>query len=572
MHKGFNARARGILPRFSFLFTLMFITTLVFSQTRTVSGSVVDSASGDPVVGASVRVQGLNTGVSTNSDGSFKIPAGQHGILEVSNVGYRTVTVPVDFDRPMRIILPATDRQLADVVVVGYGTQKRSDITGSVASVPTARLSQLPNTNAFQAMEGSVAGVNITQTSSVPGGTVTALVRGVNSISANTDPFIVLDGIPFSTTGGTINDINPSDIASIEILKDASAVAIYGTRGANGVILITTKKGKTGKASISYDGYGGSEGYAHIVEPMGPAAYVQKYADWKEQAGSTDPNPLPNTFEIQNLADGKITDWRKAVSQPGSVQSHSLNISGGSRDVHYYISGNYFKENGVVKGYQYNRASIRSNISANITDYLTAGVNLYLAANNYDGGHADLYHALTISPYGTLYNDDGSYAIYPMFGELLYTNPLLGLKTISNNRTKNINTSAYVEVKPAFLKGLKYRINASYGYVPTLKQIYAGRAANNLTGRAEVDNNETKNWLIENILTYDVDLNRSHIGFTGLYSAQETNYSESGVVSSGFINDVLTFNNLSAGATQSGTSSAYKSDLLSQMIRLNYSY
>lgn len=183
----------------------------------------------------------------------------------------------------MHLLLTTINTQLNDIVVVGYGTQKRSDITGSVASVPKERLTQLPNTNAFQAIEGSVAGVNITQSSSAPGGTVNALIRGVNSISASTGPFIVVDGIPFSTTGGTINDINPSDIASIEILKDASAVAIYGTRGANGVILITTKHGKTGKATITYDGYGGVESFAHKVEPMSPEAYLQKYADWKNR-------------------------------------------------------------------------------------------------------------------------------------------------------------------------------------------------------------------------------------------------------------------------------------------------
>lgn len=238
----------------------------------------------------------------------------------------------------------------------------------------------------------------------------------------------------------------------------------------------------------------------------------------------------------------------------------------------YYISGNYFKENGVLKGYQYNRASIRSNINANITDYLTAGVNLYLANNNYDGGQASLTDAMTISPYGSLYNPDGSYAIYPMFGELLYTNPLLGLNTVNNNRNKNISTNFYAELKPGFAKGLKYRINASYGYVPTSLQTYAGRAANNLTGSAVVNNTETKNWLIENILTYELDWKKNHIDITGLYSAQETNYFSSGVTSSGFINDVLTFNNLSSGATQSGRSNAYRTDLLSQMIRLNYTY
>lgn len=572
MKKGFCSIVQVLFPLFIFLFVLITITTVAFGQSKSVLGNVVDSASGDPVVGASVRVQGNNTGVSTNSDGVFTITVSQNGIIEISNVGYRTVLIKADFKGPMRIIIPATNLQLADVVVVGYGTQKRADITGSIASVPKERLSQLPNTNAFQAIEGSVAGVNITQTSSAPGGAVNALIRGVNSISASTGPFIVLDGIPFSTTGGTINDINPSDIASIEILKDASAVAIYGTRGANGVILITTKRGKTGKATITYDGYGGTEGYAHKVEPLGPAAYVQKYADWKEQAGSTDPSPLPNAFEIQNLAAGKSTNWLDAVSRPGNIQNHSLSVSGGSKDVKYYVSGNYFKENGLVKGYQYNRASIRSNISANITDYLAAGLNLYLAANNFDGGQASLSDAMSISPYGTLYNPDGTYAVYPMFGELIYSNPLLGLNTVNNNRNKNINTSFYAELKPAFAKGLKYRINASYGYVPTLLQTYAGRAANNLIGSAEVDNTETKNWLIENILTYDLNWKKHHIDVTGLYSSQETNYFSSGVTSSGFINDVLTFNNLSSGATQSGKSSAFKTDLLSQMFRLNYTY
>ncbi len=554
-------------------FVLFFMVVSSVKAQTDVSGTVRSSADNQALAGVTVQVKGTTNSTATDAKGHYLLKnVTSSDFLLFTYVGFANESVLVGNQREINISLDLEASSLDQVVVVGYGTQKRSDITGSVASVPKNRLSQLPNTNAFQAIEGAVSGVNITQTSSMPGSTPNALIRGVNSISASTSPFIVLDGIPFSLAGGNINDINPSDIASIEILKDASAVAIYGTRGANGVILITTKKGKRGKASISYDGYGGAEGFAHKVEPMGPAAYVQKYADWKAQSGSTDPNPLPNAFEIQNLAANKPTNWLDEVSRPGNIQNHSLNVSGGSKDVNYYVSGNYFKENGIIKGYQYNRASIRSNVSANITDYLTAGLNIYLAANNYDGGQANLSSAMQISPYGTLYNPDGSYTAYPMFPELNFSSPMLGLNTINKNSKNNINTSFYAELKPNFVKGLKYRINTSYGYVPTLSKNYAGRRANNLIGSAVVNNTNTKNWLIENILNYELNWKKNHIDLTGLYSAQETNFFSSGVTSSGFINDILTFNNLSSGSTQSGRSSAYKTDLLSQMIRMNYAY
>src|SRR5690606_32133651 len=203
--------------------------------------------------------------------------------------------------------------------------------------------------------------------SSVPGSTGQIQIRGVNSINANTSPFIVVDGSPFF---GTTNDINPGDIESIEILKDASAVAIYGTRGSNGVILITTKRGLSGKPRISYNGYAGLESLAHRLEPRGPEAYVQKYADYMRARGLEQTDVLPNTFEINNYNAGITTDWLDAVTRAGTIQEHNISVSGGTEKVKYYVSGGYLDQEGVIKGYQFNRTSFRSNLDIQITDYL----------------------------------------------------------------------------------------------------------------------------------------------------------------------------------------------------------
>jgi TonB-linked SusC/RagA family outer membrane protein len=562
----------GYLLRMKCFFVLLLLlSSSVFAQNKTVTGTVVNSETSEPVSGVSVKVKGNAKGTSTDAKGFFTLNVPDGAILEFSSVGYKSTEILADFSATMQIKLAVANQQLTDVVVVGYGTKKRSDVTGSVSSVGKERLSQLPVTNALQAIQGAVAGVNITQGSSVPGATSKALVRGVNSISSETGPFIVVDGIPFN--GGSLNDINPADIASIDILKDVSSVAIYGTRGANGVILVTTKKGRTGKASISYNMYTGVEGFSNTVAPMSAQQYLQKYNDYRQQAGITNTDPLPTAFEKANLASGTVIDWVDKVSQQGLINNHTLTVSGGSKDVKYYISGDYLKQKGVVQGFQYNRVSLRSNVDANITDYLSAGVYLAIAANNYDGGRANLTAATQTSPYGTFAKADGSYEIFPMFGELLYTNPLLGLTTTRNDRSRNIGINAYTEFKPTFAKGLKFRLNGGYTYVPTLLQSYIGRPANTTTnGQAQVDNSETKIWIIENILTYEKSFGKSKFDATALYSAQENRFNVSNITATGFVNDLLEFNNLSGAANTLANSFASKKTLLSQMLRLNYSF
>lgn len=556
-------------------FMLVFAPAVLLAQAKTVTGVVTNIETGEPIVGATVTVKGKAINAVTDNLGSFTIAALKGDVILITYVGFKDAEATVGTAAVLQVKLSTLNRQMNEVVVVGYGSKKRSDVTGAVSSVPKSRLTQLPVTNVLHAIEGSVAGVNVTTTSSVPGSSASVLIRGQNSISANSGPFIVLDGVPFSKSGSVTNDINPNDIASIEILKDASATAIYGVNGANGVILITTKRGATGKPVIRYNAYMGFDNIAHMMDPLSPAAYVQKYADWFKQVNPTQTQTvvLPNAYEVANYNAGKTVDWIKEVTQQGIIQDHNLNISGGTKDVKYYLSGEYMKQQGPVKGYQYHRASMRANLDVNLTDFLTVGTSVSYSNNNYDGGRANFYLAAAMSPYGTLYNAAGGYEIYPMNPELLYANPMLGLNTDRIDRSNNLSNNTYAEIKfKGVLKGLKYRLNTGFNYVTSRNGSYAGRDANNTIGGASSGSSETNNWVIENILTYEKNIGVHHIDFTGMYSGQQRNYYTFGAGATGFINDELSFNNLGAGATQTASSYRDKYSLASQMGRLNYMY
>ncbi|MFT3827490.1 MAG: TonB-dependent receptor [Chitinophagaceae bacterium] len=571
MTKAISAYTRQLL----LLLTILSgsIVTLYGQEAPTISGKVTDSK-GAAVSAASVTVEGTTVGTTTDGNGFFRIKAAPGKVIHISAIGYIDQKVTVGNQTSITIAMTDDEaKKLTDVVVVGYGTQKKSDVTGSVASVPKSRLSQLPVTNVMQAIEGSVAGVNVTTTSSVPGSTPAVLIRGQNSITATTGPFIVVDGIPISKSGGSINDINPNDIASMEILKDASAVAIYGTNGSNGVILITTKRGNTGKPVIRYSGYAGTENIAHILTPRSGPEYVQKYADYMKQTGQTQTSPVPNAGELDYYNRGVTTDWVDVATRTGIMQDHNLSVSGGSQDVKYFLSGEYMNQKGVIEGYQYKRISVRANLDMNVTSFLTIGTNMYFANNNYDGGRANLLFATAMSPYAPVYNANGTYKIYPMTPELLYTNPMLGLVTDRIDRNTNVNGNGYAEIKfSGVLKGLKYRLNAGYNYLPVRRGSYVGRLANDLNGTASIFNSETNGFTLENILTYTKDFGKHHIDFTGLYSAQRRKYIENTAAAVGFVNDNLSFNNLGAGATQTSASYADRYALNSQMGRINYSY
>lgn len=554
------------------LLLLNFCSLAIGQASLTSVNGTVTGSNKEPMVGVTIVEKGTSNSTVSAEDGSFTLRGLKLSpVLVFSYVGYTPQEIKVGNTTTLAITLSPKASEVDEVVVVGYGTQKRSDVTGSVASVPKGRFSQLPVTNVMQAIQGAVAGVNVSTPSSVPGRTASVQVRGINSIGANNSPYIIVDGIPLAPDGST-NDINAADIESMEILKDASAVAIYGVRGSNGVILITTKRGATGKPVIRYNVYSGVENIINTLNPSSPERYVQKWADFRQQNGLNDTSILPNLYERNNYYAGKTTDWVDVVTRTGMLTDHNISVSGGTKDAKYYISGEYLKQKGAVLGYQYNRINLRSNLDVNVTDYLTVGTSLFFTNNNSDGGRANFYLATNMSPYAQLKNAAGNYEIYPMYPELLYENPLLGLTTDRIDRSRNLTGSGYAELKPGFIKGLKFRMNASYALVNGSSANYSGRSNNNLLGNANVGNSESKYWIIENILTYNKDWREHHLDFTGLYSAQEKTYFSNNAGATGFINDQLSYYNLGAGATQVAGSFFDQKTNLSQMGRLNYSY
>ena len=554
-------------------------TVQAVQQTGVVKGQVVDK-SGEGIIGATVKVKNSKTGAVTDFNGNFALDVQGPGTLVISYIGYLTKEVPFTLGQTLNITIEEDATALDEVVVVGYGVQKKSDVTGSVTSVNKERLSKLPVTNVLQAVQGAVAGVTITQGSSIPGDGPSALVRGRNSINAGTGPYVVVDGIPISKSGGSLNDINPNDIESMEILKDASATAIYGTNGANGVILITTKRGKDGKPSISYNGYLGVEDFAKKLKFANGAQITQRYRDYVAQnAGETMYNDyVKYANEAENQAAGIENDWvYDIISQTGIIQDHNVTVKGGADKIKYFISGDYMDQKGVLKGFNYRRYSMRTNIDADVTDYLTIGTNSYIVSHNRDGGRVNFLMAEAMSPYAKVKDDEGHYVQYPMYSETLFSNPMQYIDQDHERRQWNVNLNAYADInfeniwKP--LAGLRYKLNFGYSYVPARTSYYNGEAQyNNAGGYGYIWNAETQSRTVENILSYAKDIQKHHFDVTLLYASSRKKYHSNDASGSKFINDELLWHNLGGGSTQTSGSYTDLYSTVSQMGRLNYSY
>ena len=547
-------------------------------QTGVVKGQVTDK-NGDPVIGATVKVKNAQAGTVTDYDGNFVLNVHNPGTLVITYIGYLTKEVTFNLGQTLNITIEEDATALDEVVVVGYGVQKKSDVTGSVTSINKDRLSKLPVTNVLQAVQGAAAGVTISQGSSIPGDAPSALVRGRNSINAGTGPYIVVDGIPISKSGGSLNDINPADIESMEILKDASATAIYGTNGANGVILITTKHGKDGKPTVSYNGYVGFEDFAKKMDFCNGAQITQRYKDYVAQnPGETMYNDyVKNQNEAAAQAAGQETDWiYDMVSQTGIIQDHNVTVNGGAERIKYFISGDYMSQKGVLKGFNYKRYSMRMNVDADVTNYLKIGTNSYIVSHNRDGGRVNFLMAEAMSPYGQVYNEDGSYCIYPMYTESLFFNPMRDVNQDHERRQWNINLNAYAEMdfgniwKP--LAGLRYKFNFGYSFVPRRENYYNGAEQNDQNGYGYIFNAETQSRTVENILTYAKDIQKHHFDITLLYASSRKKYHDNTATGAKFINDELSWHNLGGGGTQTAKSYTDLYKTVSQMGRLNYSY
>lgn len=574
--KPFNSLHRH-LRSLCCLLLLIFIAFDGKGQSTTVAGTVKDDE-GEVLPGVNVVIKGTTNGTITDIEGQYTIAVPSDATLVFSYIGYLSEEVAVNNQSKINMTLIQDITQLDELVVVGYGTQRRSDITGSVASVPEERLSKLPVTNVMQAIQGAVANVSVSQASSIPGDAPSIQIRGKNSMNASSEPYVVVDGIPLSKTDGSINDINPNDIASVEILKDPSAVAIYGVNGSNGVILITTKRGKSGKPTIRYSGYGGVEEVAHILEPAAPDELLRRYAEYARITNTSLYNggPVKNEYEWENYQNGVTTDWLDAVMQTGTIQNHNVSISGGTDNAKYFVSTNYLDQKGVLLGYNYKRYSFRANTDFQATKYLSVGTSAFFVSHNRDGGRANLLEAAAMSPYAKMYNEDGSLTQHPMYSEQLWENPLLPTTLDPERRQFNVSLNGYAEADFAEiwepLTGLKYKLNAGYSYVPGRINEYEGKSAYNQTGWGRITNRESQSYTLENILTYAKDFGKHHLDFTGLYAVKSKYWQESVATGQVFPNDDLEWGNLESASTQNVSSHADLYRSISQMGRINYAF
>jgi len=552
-----------------------FVNNSVIAQSTSlkVTGTVKDTK-GQPLTGVSVKLKGSTQGAITNIDGLYTLSVPDaNSILVFSYVGFITQELPAGAGGVLNVTMADDAKNLNEVVVVGYGTQKRKDITGAVVSVDMQRLDgDLPNNNIAQSMEGAVPGLTVTQGGGGAEGTATIQIRGQRSISASNNPLIILDGTPYN---GSLTDINPSDIGNMEILKDASAAAIYGSRGSNGVILVTTKKGKTGKPVVSYDGSYGVDKLSNVPAVLSPQAfYAYKMVR----------NPGAMTQSEQaNYDAGKFTNWKDLATQNGARSQNSVSVRGGTEDFKYYTSLNYLDAKGVAVNDNFKRLSSTTTLEINIAKWLTFGSSTVLSFDDRSGLPASLsgdYSAFTFNPLLTPFLSDGKTpTVYPWPEDTYYANPLSPTLVKNTNYQYQIYSTNYLEVKLP-VKGLTYRINTGLTHSSQDNNSYYGQNTKigyEAQGEINEAGNVSNSYTIENIVNYNRTFGKSTIGFTGLYSYENDVVTNSTLVATGFPNDVLTIYQANVALltqVNANPSVAYysRTSLLSQMARLNYSY
>ncbi len=536
---------------------------------QTVSGKVTDDEKKEGLPGVNVILKGTTKGVTTNTDGSFSIsvPDGK-AVLVFSFIGYEPQEVTVGNQTFINISLKSDLKVLSEVVVVGYGTQKKKDLTGAVTRVDPKLNETNPNVNVVQNLRGSVAGVRVVDTGR-PGADGTISIRGNNSISANTAPLIILDGIIY--TGG-LSDISSNNIESIDILKDASSASIYGSRATNGVILITTKKGTSNKPRLNYNTYYGFSDFARTPKMMGP----EKYLEMKKDAAAYLGRPLTlNVIEEANLAAGRTIDPWQAISQDAPMSNHEISLSGRTEKVNYYLSGSYTDMKGRIMGDNFSRFSSRLNLDVAVTGWLNVGTNTGYNFKDYSGVRALWGNASYLSPYSSIFYEDGALKQLPM-DDGLAPNPVFATLRNDNLNTSNtLFSNIYADVALP-LPGLSYRINVGNNlrfneeanYAPSVSE---PRDNNFVLGSGSKGHRKHHYFTIENIVKYQKVFKKDHaFDLTLLQSFEITKESASSLSSNNIFNDALSYNGLGIGENQLITSSATETKANSYMGRVGY--
>ncbi|MGX8698036.1 MAG: SusC/RagA family TonB-linked outer membrane protein, partial [Prevotella sp.] len=497
------------------------------AQTQTLTGSVTDAADGEPLMGATIKVKETNAGVVTDLDGHYAVKVDNGQTLVVSYIGYITKSVKYTGQATLDVALSADNAALDEVVVVGYGVMKRSDITGSVVSVGEKDIKKSVITSVDQALQGRAAGVQVTQNSGSPGGGISVSIRGVNSLNGN-EPLYVVDGVAIDgqTNGNStaLATINPSDIVSMEVLKDASATAIYGSRASNGVVLITTKKGQAGKPTISYEGYYAIQQIPSRLETMNLREYAVLYNErvdalgWGEREEFADPSIL-----------GDGTNWQKEIFRSAPMWNHQLSVSGGNESGQYLISGGYLSQDGIAVGSDFQRFSARVNADSKIGKWMQVGVQSYIARteknNTIDNGGV-IETALKQLPEMPAKNPDGSWG-YQETNQLAtyYSNPLADALT-RENYEKGLQALLNAYATMNLCKGLTLRMEygGSYNYGNTYyfqPNLTLGSWSQTSSGSRGTSNSSY--WSFKQYLTYmNTFANKHSVNIMAGHEAQES--------------------------------------------------
>jgi TonB-dependent starch-binding outer membrane protein SusC len=542
---------------------------------QTVTGSVQDE-SGAVLPGVSIVLKGTQTGTTTNFEGKFSIDVpDSKSILIFSYVGYEPQAVEVGNKNVLDIRLITDIKSLSEVVVVGYGTQKKSDIISSVVTVKAEKMNKMVTLDAGEMLRGKAAGVLVTTSDAGPGGASNIIIRGKSSINGGTSPIVIADGIPI----GSINDINPADIASVEILKDAAAQAIYGARASNGVILITTKRGKSGTITVNYDSYIGTQNAKRNFDVYNGSEFAQlkREADRAVNKGVLrDDKLIFSADELQAIAEGRSIDWTKEILKNAAIQNHNLSFAAGNDKTKIYVGGNYQDMDGIVPTTNIKKGTIRLNIDQYITKWLKAGVNTsfqYSVSNDPDVAF-QIRQVITASPLGNIYNADGTFNVRPGGNQESF-NPLLDLNEISTQKyNRNDILNLFVDISP--IKDLNFRINTSrrsWNYKQlsySTKNSSSGYA--NSSGSGSVNFQENAQWQIENILTYNLAINKNHINLTGVGSVNENNYYSFNNASILVPNDILGIYGLGFALKNTPSIGGNQRRLVSGVGRIQYDY
>ena len=535
-------------------------------QTKQATGYVADSQG--PLIGATVMEKGTNNGTVTDFNGFFTLNVKPGATIVVSYVGY--VSQEVKAGDNLKINLKEDGHVVNEVVVIGYGTQRREAVTGSVANIGGEKLNQVAATNAAQALQGRVAGVLMTQTSSKPGAEMQIRIRGQRSLTASNDPLIVLDGIPFM---GQLSDINPADIKSMDILKDASATAIYGSRGANGVIIITTVKGNQGApAKVTYNGYVSFKKVFHKYPMMdGPT-----FSKMRQYAGL-----YQNSLDE---SENTNTDWQDLYYQTGISHNHDLSVAGGTNGGSFSFGAGYYKDESVVPTEGYDRISVRGNFDQKIGKYFRFGLSTNNSYRKTQGVN-NMYAVLGSSPLSSPYDENGNlkrYNALPADDQIVVTKETVERDKdvwLSENKGIGSYNTLFAELKCPWIEGLTYRVNVGLNFRSSKSGSFTGTGINNKDANAvnsgSIYENQTRNWAVENLLTYDRTFAEKHnLNVVAMYSAEQTTYEQTGATAQEIPADYFQYYALDKATGQSNLTgyNYWQSGLVSWMGRVMYSY